>query len=147
MIGKEFILRKGKTMKLRGFTLIELIVVMAIIALLISILLPAFRAILGDKAEQETIDLLATAEIVQVVNGTAAVSVDVPYKIELKPAYVGANVAVHLSNIPENSEIIQENGKYYLFWVPLDRTTLETTIITSAPNLDKQEQKITVMVR
>jgi hypothetical protein len=96
--------------------------------------------------EQVEAELMESAEIVQLVNNVVAVDVDKPYKIELKPAFNGAGVNIYLSNTPENSEIIKEGGKTYLYWIPVDRKQIKTTVITASPNLNK-EQEITLIVR
>lgn len=132
-------------MKKKGFTLIELIVVVAIIAMLLALIVPAISKVKNILSGVQTEE---QAEIIQLENNTVAVSLDVPYKIELKPAFQGAgiNINVYLTNTPENSEIIKENGKTYLYWIPTSRETITTTVITATPDL-KKEQEITLLVR
>ncbi len=134
-------------MKNKAFTLIELMVIICIIAMLLAIAVPGFKKVKDLINGVQTVeDQMAAAEIVQLTNGKVAVTLDVAYKIELKPAFNGAGVNVYLSELPENSEIIQENGKTYLYWVPTVRKTTKTTLITAAAGTNK-EQEITLMVR
>jgi prepilin-type N-terminal cleavage/methylation domain-containing protein len=134
-------------MKKKGFTLIELMVVVAIIAMLLAILIPAMKKGIdiarGVQTEEQVME---AAEIVQLVNNVVSVEVDKPYKIELKPSFMGDSVSIYLTNTPENSEIIKEAGKTYLYWVPVDSKMIKTTVITASKNLNK-EQEITLIVR
>ncbi len=101
------------------------------------------RLLSGEKTDTQVME---SAEIIQFENDTVAVNLDQPYKIELKPAFQGAGVNIYLTNTPENSEIIQENGKTYLYWIPVSRETITTTVITATSNL-KEKQEVTLLVR
>lgn len=135
-------------MKNKGFTLIELMVVVCIIAMLLAIALPAMQAIINKaKGIESPDDIMAKAQIVQIEGTSVAVTADEAVKIELKPAFNGAGVKIFLSTLPENSEIIQENGKTYLYWIPLKAGEhITTNIITSAGEL-KETKEIKLMVR
>ncbi len=130
-------------MKKNGFTLIELIVIIAIIAMLLAMLVPAMKKIAG-KAEE----IMAEQKAVVVVmkTDTAAVKVDILHKIELRPDFSGPKVQVYLSNVPEGAEIIAEGSKYYLLWTPHQITMFTTTVITAAPPNLTKEREITIMV-
>lgn len=130
-------------MKTKGFTLIELLVVIAIIAMLLALVVPALRGV-ADYAKE--IDTQKTATLVPMENNLAGVVLDQLQKIELKPAFNGPNVTIYLSYMPDGSKIIEEDGKFYLLWTPLTRAMVKTTVITSAPNLTK-EQEIEFIVR
>jgi len=138
---------KELIMKKKGFTLIEMLVVIAIIAMLMAILIPIFgkavNILSGVQTEEQVME---SAEIVQLKNNVVSVELDKPYKIELKPAFNGGNVSIYLTNTPENSEIIKENGKTYLYWIPVNRNHIKTTVITASKNL-KKEQEINLLVR
>lgn len=134
-------------MKNKAFTLIELMVIICIILMLMAVAVPVFRKVMDKVNGVQTVEQIqAAAEIVQITNGFVAVNLDVAYKVELKPAFNGVGVNVYLSELPENSEIIQENGKTYLYWVPTVKKTTKTTMITAAAGTNK-EQEITLMVR
>lgn len=134
-------------MKKNGFTLIELIVIICIIALLLAILVPAILKT-KEYAEEIAAKQKAEAEVTIVVMKTnvVLVKVDVACKIELKPAFSGPNVEIYLSKTPGDSEIVVENGKYYLLWTPQKANTFKTTLITAAAHL-KEEKEITILVR
>ena len=134
-------------MEKKGFTLIEMLVVIATIMMLLALVVPAIQKVSDIANGVQTEDQVKqSAEIVQLENNNVAVEIDVPYKIELKPAFSGAGVNIYLTNLPENSEIIKENGKTYLYWIPVDRKMITTTVITATSDL-KKEQEITLMVR
>lgn len=126
-------------MKKKAFTLVELMVVIMIIAMLIAILIPALIKRREGINKQEII-------VVKVENDCAVANQNQPNKIELKPAFQGNNVELYLSNMPSNSKIIREDNMFYLLWTPPDRSTLNTIIITAAPNI-KETRQITIFVK
>ena len=134
-------------MKKKGFTLVELMVVVAIIAMILALIVPAISKVKDQiNGVQTDAQVMESAEIIQLKNNIISVEIDKPYKIELKPAFQGDGVNIYLTNTPENSEIIKENGKTYLYWVPTSRKTITTTVITVTPDL-KKEQEVTLLVR
>jgi len=130
-------------MKKDGWTLMELLVVMAIIAMLIALISPA---IFKTKEYAEELRTAQEATLVIMKTDTVSIFVDVLSKIELKPSFSGPKVDVYLSNIPDGAEVITEDGKYYLLWTPQKTSMFKATVITSAPNLTK-EQEITIIVK
>jgi prepilin-type N-terminal cleavage/methylation domain-containing protein len=134
-------------MKAKGFTLIELMVVMLIVSLLVAVAIPVISGKVQSKVQsKEQVPQKQSIAIVELKNDSLLIHQNINYKIILKPAFQGPNVDLYLTEIPDNAEVIIENGRYYLLWTPMTGSTLRTTIITSAPNLMK-EQDVTIFVK
>lgn len=124
-------------MRKKGFTLVELIVTIMIIAMLIAITVPAMMKI---KTMAEGIRETQNATVVVTEKGLVEVRLGQLSKIELKPAFNGIGVKVFLAEIPDGGEIIEKDNRYYLLWTPATKETFKTIIITSAGELTKEEE-------
>jgi competence protein ComGC len=137
-------------MKLKAFTLVEIMVIIAIMAMIIVIVIPPIKAlyyITTDKEIPKTVEQIEQdAEIIQIENDLVAVDKNKTIKIEIKPAFHGKDVKVYLTNLPDNSRLIYNNGKTYLFWIPQKSDITKTTIITAAGEL-KETYEIKLIVR
>ncbi len=152
-------------MKKKGFSLIELMIVISIIGLLAAIMIPAVKKAKELAKDKEATDQKKQYQpveqprtrsveppkdqiiIVTVKKGIAWCTLNADNKIELKPAFVGTNVNVFMSSLPDRATIVQENGKHYLLWTPTKKEIFKGVMTTAAPGMDKKEDKITIFVR
>lgn len=151
-------------MKQKAFTLIELMVVIGIILLLAAIIAPAVKKakeltqaekageqLQSQPAEQHSSHPAESSKdttvMLKVKRGIVWATLNAFNKIELEPAFVGTNVNVFMSSLPDGATIIQENGKHYLLWNPTKKEIFKGVMTTAAPGMDKKEDKITIFVR
>ncbi len=132
-------------MKNKGFTLIELMVVIAIIAMMLAIALPALQTIMGQNPEQKNKAAFEAIEQVEIDNGKVRVSRGSEYKIPISPSVSSSSGTCEMfaKSLPVNAEVKTFNEKYYIVWSPEAGVRQDVTIITSSGSL-KDEVIITL---
>jgi len=132
-------------MKKKGFTLIELMVLIAIVAMLAAILAPACNKIRQAVEEAEIQD---NAQVAQIENGNLNLKVGITYKILLSPSFVsdGSAPTMSIKDPPAGISIGVEEGDggsvfSYLYWTPQETGLSKMIVVTQSTKRDGSEMK------
>lgn len=137
-------------MQKKGFTLIELMVIIAIIAMLLSIIGPCIKKVKEAEERQD-------AQVAKIENGNLNLKTGITYKILLSPSFIsdGSVPTMSIKNPPAGVSIRVEEGQggstvSYLYWTPQEVGLSKMTIVTTATTRDgsgmKEERIVEVFI-
>lgn len=129
----------------KGFTIIELITVVAIIALLVGILIPALSRIRQHVIESSGVEKPSKIEQATTIpikeNNSCIGRVGELQKIELKLSVVSAEgYTIYVKDLPANAYLHYYESQYIILWEPEHQIKQEITVITVSGDGKLQEE-------
>jgi len=132
-------------MKKHGFTIIELLTIMAIIAILTGLVVPAIQNIMGVSPSQKEKAAFETMEQAHIRDNEVSVRTGNTYKILIIPSIQGmsGHPEVVVKSLPPNAHLTTIEKRDYIVWSPEERVEQDVIIITSIGSM-KDEVTITM---